>query len=138
MGLLGAYYNILRLFILRPLCLSPKKDGKLRQVHDYRCLNNIAIPNNNPMPIMQDVIDSLQGCKYFSSMDCESAYHQVLLDPSDIPKTAFITPWGLFEFKVLVFGLCNSPAAFVAVRQRDQFQCAHWRPPAGPSLQPGH
>ena len=66
------------------------------------------------MPIIQDVIDNLQGCKFFSSMDCESAYHQVLLDPSDIQKTAFITKWGLFEFKVLVFGLCNAPAAFVA------------------------
>ena len=66
------------------------------------------------MPIIQDVIDNLQGCMFFSSMDCESAYHQVLLDPSDIQKTAFITKWGLFEFKVLVFGLCNAPAAFVA------------------------
>ena len=97
-----------------PIMFVTKKDGKLRQVHDYRCLNNITIKNKYPMPMIQDVIDTLQGCKFFSSMDCESAYHQVLLDPSDIQKTAFITPWGLFEFKVLVFGLCNAPAAFVA------------------------
>ena len=64
------------------------------------------------MPRIDDLFDQLQGAKYFSSIDLQSAYYQVRLKPEDVPKTAFTTPMGLFEFKVLCFGLTNAPGTF--------------------------
>lgn len=66
------------------------------------------------MPTVQSILDALQGCQWLTAMDMESAYHQVLLHEDDVPKTAFSTPWGQMEFRTLVFGLANAPAAFVA------------------------
>ena len=65
-----------------------------------------------PLPCIDELFDKLQGASVFSSIDLQSAYNQVRLKPEDVPKTAFTTPFGLFEFKVLCFGLTNAPGTF--------------------------
>ena len=82
---------------------------------DYRALNKITIPNRYPIPRIDDLLDKLQGSKVFSSLDLCSAYQQVKLNESDYQKTAFRTPFGLYEYKVLPFGLTNAPSAFMSI-----------------------
>ncbi len=95
-----------------PILFVQKKDGSLRMVVDYRALNKITIKNKYPLPRIEDLFDSLLGAKYFSSLDLQSGYHQIRIAPEDVPKTAFRTPIGSYQFKVLCFGLTNSPAVF--------------------------
>ena len=97
-----------------PVIFVQKKDGSLRMVIDYRAINKLTVRNQYPLPRIDQLLDSLSGAKVFSSLDLMSAYHQIRLQESDVPKTAFKTPLGLFEFKVLPFGLANSPAVFAA------------------------
>ena len=68
--------------------------------------------NRYPLPRIHDLFDQLQGAQVFSSIDLQSAYYQVRLKPEDVPKTAFTTPLGLYEFRVLCFGLTNAPGTF--------------------------
>jgi hypothetical protein len=89
-----------------------KADGSLRMVIDYRALNAITVKNRYPLPRIEDLFDSLQGAKVFSSLDLQSGYHQIRIAPEDIEKSAFVTPVGSYQFKVLSFGLSNSPAVF--------------------------
>jgi len=84
-------------------------------VVDYRELNKITIRNQFLIPRVDDLLDRLHGAKVFSSLDLLSGYHQVRLRPEDQPKTAFRTPLGLFEFKVLPFGLTNAVSVFSSV-----------------------
>jgi hypothetical protein len=91
-----------------------KKDGTLRMVYDYRALNAITVRNRYPLPRIEDMFDQLQGARYLSSLDLQTGYQQIRITPEDIPKTAFTTPLGHFEFKVLTFGLTNAPATFQA------------------------
>ena len=90
-------------------------DGSIkgwRMVIDYRMLNNITVKFQFPMPRVDDVLDSLNGAKYFSACDATWGFWQLRLHPSDVPKTAFRTPTGLYQWRVLPFGLSNSPAVF--------------------------
>jgi hypothetical protein len=83
-----------------------------RMVVDYRLLNVITIKYQYPMPRVDDIIDSVNGAMFFSSCDATSGFWQLRLHPTDIPKTAFRTPSGLYQWRVLPFGLSNSPAVF--------------------------
>jgi Reverse transcriptase (RNA-dependent DNA polymerase)/RNase H-like domain found in reverse transcriptase len=84
-------------------------------VLDYRALNKITIKRRYPMPNIQELFDKLQGAKIFSSLDLQSGYYQIKITEEDRPKTAFLTPVGQFQFKVLCCGLTNAPATFQSV-----------------------
>lgn len=95
-----------------PIVLVTKKDGSTRFCVDYRKLNNVTYKDSYPLPKIDESLDALRGSKWFSTLDLQSGYFQVEMDPQDAEKTAFTTTCGLFQFKVLSFGLCNAPATF--------------------------
>jgi hypothetical protein len=91
-----------------PMLFVPKKDGTLRGVIDYRAVNRITVKDKYPLPRIDDLIDQLKGARVFSSLDLTQGYYQLPIAPEDVPKTAFKTHIGLYEYKVLPMGLSNA------------------------------
>ena len=101
-----------------PVLFVKKKDGTLRMCIDYRELNKMTIKNKYPLPHIDELFDHLQGSAVYSKLDLRQGYYQLKIREADIPKTAFNSRYGHFEFVVMPFGLTNAPAAFMDLMHR--------------------
>ena len=107
-----------------PVLFAKKKDKTLRLCIDYRQLNRVTIKNRYPLPRIDDLFDQLRGARVYSKIYLHTGYHQLRVRDTDIPKTAFRTRYGHYEFILMPFGLTNAPAAFMDLMHRvflDQF-----------------
>lgn len=95
-----------------PMHIVAKKDGNLRVCGDYRRLNSVTLPDRYPIPRLQDFTYQLDGMKIFTKIDLKQAFFWIPIDENDIEKTAITTPFGLFEFRCMPFGLRNAPQTF--------------------------
>ena len=114
LGFTGFYRYFIQDYsrLARPLIQLTKKDGKLRPVQDYRKLNDWTIKNRYPLPLIPELINRVQDAKLFTKFDVRQGYNNVRIKSGDEWKAAFITNQGLFEPRVMFFGLTNSPATF--------------------------
>ena len=100
------------------ILFAKKKDGSLRICIDYRGLNNITIKDRTPLPNIKEMMQRARGAKIFTKIDLRDGFHNILIHEDDRHKTAFRTRFGHFQFNVLPFGLCNSPATFMRVMNK--------------------
>lgn len=95
-----------------PIVMVPKGDGGTRVCIDYRKLNKITKKDAHPLPKIEEILDHLNGARIFSTLDLLTGYHQIPMEKASIPKTAFVTHKGLFEYLRMPMGLCNAAASF--------------------------
>jgi hypothetical protein len=96
-----------------PVIFVPKKDGTQRLCVDYHALNEVTVKNKYPLLRIDDLFDQLHGACVFSKIGLRSGYHQLKVQECDIPKTTFVSRYGLYESTVMSFGLTNAPAYFM-------------------------
>ncbi|GKE71688.1 putative reverse transcriptase domain-containing protein [Tanacetum coccineum] len=101
-----------------PVLFDKKKDGSFLMCIDYRELNKLMVKNRYPLPRIDDLFDQLQGSSVYSKIDLRSGYHQLRVCEEDIPKMAFRTRYGYYEFQVMPFSLMNAPAVFMDLMNR--------------------
>ncbi|GKD48470.1 putative nucleotidyltransferase, ribonuclease H [Tanacetum coccineum] len=101
-----------------PILFDKKKDGSFRMCIDYRELNKLTVKNRYPLPRIDNLFDQLQGSSIYLKIDLRSGYHQLRVREEDIPKTAFRTRYGHYEFRVIPFGLTNALAVFMDLMKR--------------------
>ncbi|GJY81364.1 putative reverse transcriptase domain-containing protein, partial [Tanacetum coccineum] len=101
-----------------PVLFVKKKDGSFRMCIGYRELNKLTVKSRYPLPRIDDLFDQLQGSSVYSKIDLRSGYYQLRVRDEDIPKTAFRTRYGHYEFQVMPFGLTNTPAVFMDLMNR--------------------
>ncbi|GKE32841.1 putative reverse transcriptase domain-containing protein [Tanacetum coccineum] len=101
-----------------PVLFVKKKDGSFRMCIDYHEMNKLTVKNRYPLPRIDDLFDQLQGSSVYSKIDLRSGYHQLRVRKEDIPKTAFRTSYGHYEFQVIPFGLTNAPAVLMDLMNR--------------------
>jgi hypothetical protein len=101
-----------------PVLFVQKKYGLQRMCVDYRSLNDVTVKNKCLLPRIDNLFNRMRGARVFSEIELQPGYHHMKIRPSDIPKTAFSTRYGLYEFTVMSFGLSNAPAYFMDLKNK--------------------